>query len=201
MSKPAKSLYARLASRFAHLALGAAAEEEECEDDKDEDTRAEGDKDKKDDEPKSGKKSGKKAGKKSGKAAGADEEEEDDESASAEEEDDDEEEDEKKRDRKACASAARASERDRWTAVMSSAEAKGRVPLACSLLADTDMSAEKIRGALTASPTESRQGLSARMAAVPRPDVGSPPPERPDPRSPSGQASSIVAAYKKASGG
>lgn len=144
MSKPQKSVYARLASRFAHLALGAKEDEDETEEEK---------KAREDKECKRAKEEEEKKAK----------EEEEARRANADEEDGDDEKTKK----------ARTSERSRWAAVLSSAEAKGRVPLACSLLADTDMNADAIRSALLASPVEGRQGLAARMAAVPRPDVGS----------------------------
>lgn len=102
------------------------------------------------------------------------------------------------------AARARAAERSRWASVLSSAEAKGRVPLACSLLADTDMPPDKIRETLGASLAESSlraPSLYERMATVPRPDVGSGPSMRDIAGTPAGSAASIVRAYDKALGG
>jgi hypothetical protein len=53
------------------------------------------------------------------------------------------------------ATRARAAERERWAAVLSSREARGRVPLACTLLADSNASAYRIRVALATSTAES----------------------------------------------
>jgi hypothetical protein len=188
-------LYLKLANRFAHLALGAKAQDddEEDEDKKKKDPDAAANKDEKKDDAQDGKKS------RGAKAARA-EDDEDDEDEEADDEADDEDEDEKKKGERKAAASARASERARWAAVMSSSEAKGRVALACSLLADTGMSADKIRAALLASPAEARSGLSARMEAVPRPDIGSAPSAKPATNSPTAQAEAIVAAYNKAVG-
>lgn len=202
MSK--RSGYLRAASRFLHLALGAKAEDEEEERERAEDEsedEEEAREEREDEEGEKGKK-GKKA--KKGKAPCSEENEEearaDEEDGDGDEDEDENEEEERKNDRKA-ASEARAGERARWAAVMSSKVAAGRIPLACSLLTDTDMNAEKICAALAASPTESRQGLAARMAAIPRPDVGaSAPVGAPDPTTPKGRAAAMMAAYAKARG-
>lgn len=183
-----KSVYARLASRFAHLALGAKEEDEE-----EKDERAEEDEEEREEKDE---KKGKKA--KKGKERCSDDEDMDD--RDAEEDEDDEEAEEDEKERKAAAQAT-AAERERWASVLASSDAKGRVALACSLLAETDMPAEKIRAALLASPVEGRQGLAARMAAQPRIDVGSAPSGAPVPNSPSAQAALIVGAYNKATGG
>lgn len=211
MGNRMRSMYAGLASRFAHLALGAKAEDEEEE-------RAEGETEEGDDEeareeePAEEEKKGKK-GKKAKKSKsegtdekdgdGDDEDEDDDGDAARARDAGDDEGDGKKA---LCMIKAykegRAFERARWGAVLSSAAAHGRVPLACSLLADTKMSAEKVCAALAASPTESRQGLAARMAAVPRPDVGSSAPTgaQPDVTTPKGRAAEMRKAYDKALG-
>lgn len=189
-----QSMYARLASRFAHLALG--AKEEEDEEDKEASTSAAEDDEDEDDgeEEASDGKKGKRAKKDCP-----------DTDAAEDDDDDEDEKDEKERKAKASATAA---ERDRWCIVMSSPEARGRVPLACSLLADTDMTAEKVCAALRNSPAELPvrvKGLAARMAEVPRPDVGSgagaSAAAAAAAGTPQARAAEIVAAYKKAGGG
>jgi hypothetical protein len=102
------------------------------------------------------------------------------------------------------AASACASERARWAAVMSSAEAEGRAPLACSLLTDTGLPADKVREILAACPEQSmRRGLPLyeRMAAVPRIEIGSGAAATPpDPSSPRAQSALMMAAYAKARG-
>lgn len=198
MADPKKSVYARLASRFAHLALGAKEEDEEEEDR----PRAEDEAD--DDEDGAPENEGKKA-KKMKRAEDEEDEDEDEPKDRADEEDGDGEENAKRKKALCIVKAhaeGRAFERARWSAVMSSKAAAGRLPLACSLLTDTRMSAEKVCAALLASPTEARQGLAARMAAVPRPDVGAhvPGADAPDPSTPNGRAAIMRGAYDKATG-
>jgi hypothetical protein len=60
---------------------------------------------------------------------------------------------------------ATAIERARWCAVLSSPEAAGRLPLACSLLADSSASAEKIRAALLTAPVSCAAGAAHDTAA------------------------------------
>lgn len=193
-----RSLYAALVNRFSHLAANAAEDDEEEKKHREEEAaarRAREEGPEEEDEEEAGisedersarrgrnEKRRAKADKKDGD--GDDEDDEDDDSPEA----------------KAVARGRKA-ERARWGAVLASAEAKGRVPLACSLLADTGMSAEKIRAALLASPTEARQGLAARMAQVSRVDIGSGPAATvPDPRTPQGRVAAMQAAYDKALG-
>lgn len=196
-SKRGNSRYAGLADRYA--ALASRAEEDEEEDGEEE--AAEEREEERAEEPEEERRG--KKGRKAKKARSKKADEEDDDEEASEEEDDEEateEEDDEEASAFAVAKAARTTERKRWAAVMSSPEAKGRIPLACSLLTDTNMSAGKICAALAVSPAESRQGLSARMAAVPRPDIGSAPSKKPDPQSHEAQAADIVAAYNKAVG-
>jgi hypothetical protein len=201
MSKGTRSGYLKAASRF--LGLAAGAEEEEvtaasAAAGTTTDARASEDEDGEKDEKK-----GKKA-KKGGKDCPDAEDDSDDEEASAAEDDEDEDEDDEKDEKKKASAQARAAERARWAAVLSSDEAKGRSPLACSLLADTDMPEDKIRSALLASPAhgEPAKGLAARMASVPRVDIGSAPAATGhDPSTPKGRATVMMAAYDKATGG
>lgn len=66
----------------------------------------------------------------------------------------------------------------RWEDVLAHAEAGGRMVLACSLLADTDMAAPAIITSLAACPRENRATLATRQAAeppVPSPAPGAQP--------------------------
>ena len=200
MAKGIRSLYAGLANRFQHLASNASEDEEESRRAEDEKrarkAREEGDEEEDEDEDDISEEEknarAERNAKRREKAA---------QRASEEEDGEDEGEDDEKA-RKA-GSKARASERKRWNDVLASAPAKGRVALACSLLADTGMSAEKICGLLTASPTEARHGLAARMAGIQRPDIGSTASAGPAamaPNSPRAQADAMTRAYHKALG-
>lgn len=201
MAKATRSLYQRLANRFTHLAANASDEDEEArraeEEERTRKAREEGD-DEEDEEEEGVSEDEREArrARNERRRAKAAEDEPGDEDG----DDDDDEDDEKAR---KAAARARASERARWADVFASPAAKGRVPLACSLLSETGMSAEKICAVLGASPAESRQGLAARMASVQRPDVGSTTSRAPDALavdSPKGQAAQLMRAYDKAIG-
>lgn len=203
MSKGKRSGYLKAASRFLGLAAGAEDEADAAAAAASAATGAPGasesDEEDEEDEEEGGKKKGKNKGGKDCPAAEDDEDSDDEESRAAE---DDEDEEDEKDEKKKAAAQARAAERARWAAVLSSDEAKGRASLACSLLADTNMGPDKIRAALLTSPVEARQGLAARMAAVPRTDIGSAPAATgPDPTTPKGRAAVLMAAYDKATGG
>jgi hypothetical protein len=66
---------------------------------------------------------------------------------------------------------APAAERARWSEVFASTEATGRVALACTLLADTDMNAATVVKALASTPVAEarRASLASRHAAEPVP--------------------------------
>lgn len=188
--------YLKAANRFLGLSLAAAERDEDDEGARAEEEPETAAEDEPEEEPKERK--GKKAKKGKVNEPCADEEDGDgDEDRAAEEEDDDE---DKEDDKKKGAAKARAAERARWAAVLSSEEAKGRVALACLLLADTDMTEDKIRSALLAAPTEGRQGLAARMATVPRPDVGSGPASGTQPDATSARVAEMKKAYDLALG-
>jgi hypothetical protein len=76
-------------------------------------------------------------------------------------------------DDKETAKAARTAERSRWATVMGSRAAAGRVASACSMLANSSMSASAIITTLKTLPAQSgRTGLADRMASAPIPSVG-----------------------------
>ncbi len=103
--------------------------------------------------------------------------------------------------RAAATERGRAPENARWAAVMSSVDAKDRLPLACSLLAGSEMSAEKIQAMLAASPAERGRaggGLYSLMAQVPRPDIGCGPGHSAVAGTPLTTAARMRAAYDKA---
>lgn len=84
--------------------------------------------------------------------------------------------DDKEKEAAAVARGASA-ERTRWVGVMSAPETAGRLATACTLLADTELSATQIVGVLKTTPIAKAGGLAARMAAddavrAPAPDAG-----------------------------
>lgn len=148
------------ASPFAGLfRSGPKVSAKKAEDDKkDEEMESpeDGDEKDKDDDKEKGKKA---------KAEKSDEEcaEDDEEEARAESEDDDKDE---KKDEKAKAVAA---ERTRWVSVLSSDAAAGKGEAACTMLAETDMSAKQITSVLKGLPgaeaKSGRRSLDERMAS------------------------------------
>lgn len=129
---------------------------------------------------------------------------EDDEEASAEEETDDpdaEKEDEDKDKEAAAYARGVQAERARWDAVLTSEAAIGRGPLACSFLADTDLTAPQLIKAIALAPAGkgATGGLAARMAAarIPAPSPGN---EEPAASSPNATVQAILAARAKADG-
>lgn len=117
--------------------------------------------------------------------------------------------DEKKKDddAKAAATASGVSaERERWSTVLASAEANGKGATACSLLADSDLSAAQIIGVLKTTPEpQAEAGLARRMAEqakitpAPAPGGGASA-EAPKPGSAAAIAAQCVAAADKARG-
>lgn len=94
-------------------------------------------------------------------------------------------------------------EKSRWDGVLASDAAKGKAITACSLLADTDMTAAAIQKTLGALPAETpaRSTLAERTGGQPTPapktDGGE---GQPDPKSPKGFAAGVAAAVAKVRG-
>lgn len=93
-------------------------------------------------------------------------------------------------------------ERERWSAVMAAPETAGRLATACTLLADTELSATQVIGVLKTTPEAKVEGsLARRMAAaaatIPAPDAGGKEVKATDPK---GIAALIVATSDKVRG-
>jgi hypothetical protein len=95
-----------------------------------------------------------------------------------------------------------AAEKARWEGVLASDAAKGKVIAACSLLADTDMTAAAIQKTLAALPSDgpARSTLAARHPEpTPAPTVGDDQNAgAPDLKTPQGFAAGVAAALAKA---
>lgn len=173
----------RFLSRFRHLA--ATAQEDEARPDEEEARAAEEEEEERNAEEEEREK-----------------ELEEEEEKSAEEEDEEEADLEEDEEETPAARAARRRERRRCAAILGSREAAGRVPLACSLAFDTNLSPNAARKVLAAAPREGFGGsspLSAAMRQVRSPKLG-PGGDAAAPRSEAELASQVIATHRRLRG-